>query len=331
MENLIELHLHLDGALSIDNCRKLANIQGLNIPESDVEIGGMMMVGPNCCSLDEFLTKFDFAVSLLQTYEGIKNAVKNLLDELKEQGVIYVEIRFAPQLHTAKGLDQDEVVKSAIEGVKLGGIRSNLILCCVRGSNNHAENLETVRVAKKYLGYGVCAIDLAGAEGLYKTKNFEDVFICAKELGVPFTIHAGEADGPDSVYEAIRLGARRIGHGIRAIEDPKLVEMIAKRGITLEICPTSNVCTAVCKKIEELPIVELMSKGVNITINTDDPMVCNTKLERELELVKAAFDLSNADIAQLQINAAEASFADAITKKELLKKIKDEVVLWGVL
>ena len=323
MNNLVELHLHLDGALSINNCRKIAEIQNIEIPKDEDVIRNMMMVPPNCHDLNEFLTKFEFAVSLLQTPEGIKNSVKNLQEELIEQGIVYAEIRFAPQLHLSKGLNQDEVVAAAIEGLNSSKLRSNLILCCMRNNKNHDENIETVRIAKKYLGKGVCAIDLAGAEGLYPTKDFEDIFMYAKELGVPFTIHAGEADGPCSVYDAIRFGAKRIGHGVKASEDSNLVKLIADKGITLEICPTSNICTSIYEKISDMPIKHFIDNGVSITINTDDPTVCNTKLKDELKLIVDFFNLSYEDIIKLQLNAINASFASPEVKKEVIDIINE--------
>ena len=322
MNNLVELHLHLDGALSINNCKKIAKVQNIDIP-NDNEISKIMTVKEGCSDLNEFLTKFDFPISLLQTSEGIKNAVINLEEELIEQGIIYAEIRFAPQLHTRKGLSQDEVVQSAIEGLNNSKLRSNLILCCMRGDNNYDENMETIRIAKKYLGKGVCAIDLAGAEALYKTSSFENIFIYAKELGVPYTIHAGEADGPSSVYDAIRFGAKRIGHGVRCIEDFNVTNLIAEQGITLEVCPTSNICTSIYNKIEDMPIKELENKGIKITINTDDPTVCNTKLKEELKLVANTFKLTYDDILQLQLNAINASFASNAVKEEVIKLINN--------
>ena len=321
MNNLVELHLHLDGALSINNCRKLAAIQNIDISKDDNELSNLLMVSPNCHDLNEFLTKFEFPLTLLQTYEGIKESVKNLQDELIEQGIVYAEIRFAPQLHLSNGLTQEEVVASAIEGLNVSELRSNLILCCMRGNDNHDANMETVRVAKKYLGNGVCAIDLAGAEGLFPTKDFEDVFRYAKELGVPFTIHAGEADGPNSVNDAILFGTKRIGHGVRASEDPNIVKLIAEQGITLEICPTSNICTSIYDKVSDMPIKHFIDNGINITINTDDPTVCNTKLKDELKLVAEAFNLTYDDIVKLQLNAINASFASPEVKEEVIKRI----------
>lgn len=317
---MIELHMHLDGSLSIDNCKKLAKLQNINITEE--EIRNKMVVSKGCHDLNEFLTKFELPISLLQTSEAIKTAVMNLQEELLEQGIIYVEIRFAPGLHTRNELSQEDVIKAAIEGINSSKLRSNLILCCMRGNNNHDENMETVRLAKKYLGNGVCALDLAGAEGLYPTKDYEDIFKYANELGVPFTIHAGEADGPSSVYDAIRFGAKRIGHGVRSIEDPNLVQLIKDKGITLEICPTSNICTSVYEKISDMPIKRFIDNGVNITINTDDPSICNTTLKNELNLVSEIFNLSDKDIKRLQLNAINASFASDEIKNEIKELIK---------
>lgn len=317
MKNLVELHIHLDGALSVDNCKKLASIQGIDIP-SDEEIFNLLTVSSDCHDLNEFLTKFEFPLTLLQSSLGIKCALKNLQDELVEQGLVYAEIRFAPQLHTCNGLSQEDVILSAIEGLNESSLKCNLILCCMRGNDNHDENMETVRLAKKYLGKGVCAIDLAGAEGLYPTKDFEDIFVYANELGVPFTIHAGEADGPSSVYDAIRFGAKRIGHGVRSFEDLELVKKISSLGITLEVCPTSNICTCIYGKISDMPIKYFIDNGVNVTISTDDPSVCNVKLKDELKSISSAFDLSYEDIVKLQLNAINASFADESTKKEVI-------------
>ena len=323
MNNLVELHLHLDGALSINNCRKLAKIQNISIPEENNVIRNMMVVSDGCHDLNEFITKLEFPISLLQTSEGIKNAIINLQEELIEQGIIYAEIRFAPQFHLRKGLTQEEVVVAALEGLNSSRLRSNLILCCMRNNNNYDENIETINIAKKYLGKGVCGIDLAGPEGIYPTKNFENLFVYAKQLGVPFTIHAGEADGASSVYDAICFGAKRIGHGVRASEDFNLVKLIASRGITLEVCPTSNICTNVYDKISDMPIKYFLDNGVNLTINTDDPTVCNTKLKDELILIRDAFNLTYNDIVKLQLNAINASFASQEVKDEVIKIINN--------
>ena len=318
---LIDLHLHLDGSLSVKSVKELAALQNIEIPEGD-ELLKQLRVNEDCHDLTEYLEKFAFPGMLLQTKEAIALSVYNLQEELKEQGLIYAEIRFAPQLHTHKGLSQKEIIEAAIEGLNRSDFCANLILCCMRGNDNHEENLETVRLAKEYLGKGVCCLDIAGAEALFPTENFEDLFTLAKELGIPYTIHAGEADGPKSVYKALEYGTKRLGHGVRSLEDPALIEKIVREGITLELCPTSNVHTCMFPCIEEYPIRKLMDAGVKVTVNTDNMTVSNVTLGSEFEKLIAAFSLTDVEIKDIAKNSVNACFAADKTKKELLEKIE---------
>lgn len=320
---LVDLHLHLDGAISVESAKDLAKLQGVAIPESDEELLKMLRVSEDCHNLNEFLEKFDFPCSLIQTYEGVRRATSNLLNELKAQGVMYAEIRFAPQLCTNQGMTQDEVVQAAIEGINdVDGIIAQLILCCMRGEGNDDANIENINVAAKYLGKGVCAADLAGAEALFTTDKYANLFAYAKEKGVPFTLHAGEADGPESVREAIDYGASRIGHGVRSIEDPKLVKLLAEKKIPLEICPNSNVCTAIYPNIEDVPVRQLMEAGIIVTINTDDPSVVGTDINKEFNDSIKAFNLTKDEVKQLLINSVNSAFTDDVTKLKLLEQIE---------
>ena len=264
--------------------------------------------------MNEYLEKFAFPGSLLQTKEGISTAVYKLAEELKEQGLLYAEIRFVPQKHMEQGLSQEEVVEAAIDGMKKSDLKAQLILCCMRGNDNHEENLETVQVAGNYLGKGVCAVDLAGAEALFPTDNFEDLFVLAKELNIPYTIHAGEASGPSSVYKALEFGAKRIGHGVRSIEDFELMKKLTDEKIYLEFCLTSNLNTRIFEKIEEYPIREFLDAGVKITVNTDNMAVSNTTLKEEYALLIETFHLNEKEVKQIVNNSIEASFADDETK-----------------
>lgn len=307
-QKLVDLHLHLDGSLSVDIIRKLADVQQILLTESDAELQKKLQVEEGCTSLNEYLTKFDFPLTFLQTKEGIAESVFLLQEELKKEGISYAEIRFAPQLHLQKGLTQDEVVESAVKGLERSDIPAALILCCMRGREVREQNMETVRMAGKYLGKGVCALDLAGAEALFPTEDYEREFVLAKELGIPFTIHAGEAAGPESVRRAVAFGAKRIGHGVRAHEDAELMKELAEKGIVLELCPTSNLNTAIFSDIKEYPLRKLMDAGVRVTINTDNRMVSNTTLEKEYILLKETFSLTQMEVETLMKNGAEASF-----------------------
>ena len=318
---LIDLHLHLDGSLSLASVRDLAQLQNMAIEPDDEKLLKMLQVGPDCKDLNEYLEKFSFPCSLLQKPEAITRSVANLRRELKDQGLIYAEIRFAPQLHTLHGLNQRQVVQAAVEGLKADGVKASLILCCMRGNANKTENMETVRLTAEFLGNGVCATDLAGAEALFPNKDFEDLFVLAKELGVPYTIHSGEADGPRSVYKALEFGAKRLGHGVRSVEDPALMARLAREGVTLEMCPTSNLNTNIFNSIEDYPLVQLMEAGIRVTLNTDNIMVSGVSLQSEWEKVLGAFRLSKEQIRTLQKNSAEAVFGDAQLQQWLLQEI----------
>ena len=318
---LIDLHLHLDGSLSVKTVRELAQMQNMEVPADDAKLLEMLQVSKDCKDLNEYLEKFSFPCSLLQMKEAITLAVYNLLEELKEQGLLYAEIRFAPQLHTLKGLDQKAVVEAAVEGLYKSDMKANLILCCMRGDTNQKENLETLDVAEMFLGKGVCAVDLAGAEALYFTDAFKDLFAVADAKGLPRTIHAGEAMGPESVWSALEIGTKRIGHGVRSLEDCTLVRKLAEEGITLEMCPTSNLNTNMFPSIEEYPLRKLMDAGVKVTLNTDNMTVSGVTIRSEMEQVIETFRLTDEECRQLLCNAAEASFADENVKAWLLELI----------
>ena len=318
---LIDLHLHLDGSLSVSTVRELAAAQNIDVPADDRELLKKLQVGPDCRDLNEYLEKFAFPCSLMQTPAAITATVRNLCRELADQGLIYAEIRFAPQFHTLKGLTQAQVVEAAVAGLDADVLPAGLILCCMRGDKNHAENLETVAVAEQFLGKGVCAVDLAGAEALFPTKNFGDLFALAKEKNIPYTIHAGEADGPESVWKALEYGTKRLGHGVRSLEDPALVRHLVENGITLEMCPTSNLNTCMFERIEDYPLLKLMDAGVAVTINTDNMTVSAVTLGSETDLLAKTFGLTDEHFKAIASNAARASFASSELKEELLEKI----------
>ena len=320
---LVDLHLHLDGSLSLASVRELAAMEKISLPERDEELLPLFRVGPDCRDLNEYLEKFAFTTSLMQTKETLSKSVSNLMEELKEQGLLYAEIRFAPQLHLQKGLTQKEVIEAAIEGLHRSDFKAGLILCAMRGEDNFQANLETVRLAADYLGKGVVAVDLAGAEALFPTKNFKELFSLAAELGIPYTIHAGEADGAESIRSALSFGTKRLGHGIRSHEDPVLMKELAEKHITLELCPSSNLHTNIFPSIEVYPLRRLLDAGMALTLNTDNMAVSGVTLQSEYQQVMDAHCLTREELVQLAQNAAKASFADAETKKWLLGELEN--------
>ena len=250
----VELHLHLDGAVSLE----LASIiTGLN----QDELKNKMIAPDKCANLSEYLTKFDFPGSLMQTKKNLTLISKDLVDRLAKQNVIYAEIRFAPTFHTKGGLTYEEIIEAVLKGLKSNpNVKTNLILCMMRGFPKE-DNLKTINIAKKYLNRGVCAIDLAGAEDKYPIDEYLNLFELAKQKGIPYTIHAGENGRANEVEKAINIGAKRIGHGIHSIESVEVLNLIKDKNILLEICPTSNVQTNSVNTYKEHPIKKLYELG----------------------------------------------------------------------
>ncbi len=325
---LADLHLHLDGSVSVASARRLAAIEKVSLPDDDDALGNMLMVSEDCSDLNEYLERFSLPVSLMQSAESLKTAASDLCFTLAGKGLMYAEIRFAPQKHCEKGLTQKEAVMAVLDGIKESGFRAGLILCCMRdGKDNSAENYETVRLSSEFQNMGVCACDLAGAEALFPNENYLYVFKEAKRLGLKLTVHSGEALGADSVRTALENGADRIGHGVRSAEDETVARLLKEKNIPLEICPTSNINTCVVQNISGLPVRKFMEQGIRVTINTDNMSVSSTDLKNELKKTAKAFGFGVTELKTLLVNAVTASFAGEALKKELLKKIDEDFSL----
>ena len=310
---MVDLHLHLDGSLSAEFVLTQAEKDGIVLPATNVDsLIPYLTVGDSCESLNEYLEKFDLPLSVLQTEDALDKSVYDLMKRLSEEGVEYAEIRYAPQLHLQRGLSQEAVVEATLSGLNSAirdyNIDGKLILCCMRMADNQIANMQTVEVAKRYIGQGVAAIDLAGAEALFPTRNFEELFRRASIYDVPFTIHAGEADGPESIRDALRFGASRIGHGVRCIEAPSLVEELIKRQIPLEVCPISNAQTKACPDIAHHPILKLLDYGVCVTVNTDNRTVSNTTLCKEFDVLYKELQMTDVQKKKLIANSYAARF-----------------------
>lgn len=332
---LVDLHLHLDGSISVESAKDLCLRQAMPV-QSDEELRERMSAGSDCHSLNDFLTKFDYSCSLLQTETGIRYAVNNLIHELHEQGLIYAEIRFAPLKSMEQGLTMHQVVEAATAGLDDEVMPARIILCCMRGEDplpvppplwggSKYLNTQTIQIAKDFLGKGVVAVDLAGAEALYPTTDYMELFAYAKDLGVPYTIHAGEAEGKlsatESMQAAIDMGTKRIGHGILSYRDDAMLKQLKENGIGLEICPTSNICTEAFCRIEDYPYRTLLDNGIKFCICTDDMTVANVTLRHEYELIRKTFGMDKATAKQLLLNAIEMSFAPHELKAKLQQQV----------
>lgn len=324
----IDLHNHLDGGLRPKTVIEIAQDEGIELPNYDEkEIMKYITVGDNCESLVEYLEKFDLPLKCLQSKKAQRRVAKEAVEDAAKHNVKYIEIRFAPQLMTEKGLSCADVIRNVIsgllEGEKETGTIARAVVCCMR-HHSEEKNLEAVRAASEFLRRGLGGVDLAGDEAHYPPQLFKKVFDEAYKYGIPITIHAGEAAGAENVKVAIKeLGAVRIGHGIRIYEDNEVVNLVKERGIPLEICVTSNVQTKAAPSFEQHPIRKYFDMGISVTANTDNTTVSNTDMTRELNILKDKFGFSNLELMQLQLNAAGAAFLDKPEKEKLLTDLKN--------
>ncbi|MBQ7888683.1 MAG: adenosine deaminase [Erysipelotrichaceae bacterium] len=326
----VELHLHLDGSLDMETAYRLAKERNV-IDETWTydQFKTKMMVPSDNPSLEECLKCFDFPIAIMQDKEALSECTYTLIRNLNELGLIYAEIRFAPQVHCQKGLSQDEVIEAVLDGKKRAekdfpNIKTGIINCCMTYGNakiNEEANLETIRATKRFLGKGVVAADLAGAEGLCPILDFKPLFDLAKELEVPYTIHAGEAGPASFVKDAMDMGAWRIGHGGHCTEDPEVLQEVIDKGIVLEVCPTSNIQCHCQPSYEEHAIIELFRKGAHVTINSDNMTLSRVNTHSEIDKAMTLMGFSEADIRKMTEYAIQAAFLSDEEKAELMKKI----------
>jgi adenosine deaminase len=326
----IDLHVHLDGCIKPSTLLKLAEQQGKTLPTKDANrLLPYVQVGEDCNNLTEYLTKFDFVLPFLQTKEALEQVAFEVVEQAAEHRIKYIEVRFAPLLHRQLGLSSADVIHYVIEGLKRGeetyGVKARAIVICMR-NHSVAANLEVIDEASRFLDQGLVAVDLAGDETAYPAALFREVFALAGKLGIPVTIHAGEAAGPDNIEEAVlHLGARRIGHGVRLKEDANVFHMIRDQRIPLELCPTSNIQTKAVNGWDDYPIRDYYDQGILFTVNTDNPGVSGTNITKEYQVLTEKFGFTLREITVLILNGVEASFL-APEEKASLKKDFEEVL-----
>ena len=317
----IVLHLHLDGSIDMEDAYLWAKEDGLKITKKELE--QELQVNDDCHNLNDYLEKFDLPCKLLQTCERLEKTSYHLFLKLSKMNVKYAEVRFAPNKHLAKKLTLDDVVISVINGMNKAnvetGIMGGIILSMMRGDSKE-DNIRVINLAQKYLKKGVVAIDLAGAEAIYPTTDYVDLFRYAKIKGIPFTIHAGEAAGVESIKAALDAGAKRIGHGIRAIDDEAIQKIIVDKQVLLEVCMTSNYQTEAVKG--KHPIEKLYNNGIKISINTDNDTVSNIDINKEYTKILNETDLTMDDLWKCNKESIDYIFADQIVKDKLQKEFE---------
>lgn len=332
----VDLHLHLDGSLKPETIMELSYIEGIELPVFEIErLIPYMRVGEECGSLKDYLSKFDFTTQFLQSASSLERVSFEVVEQAAAHNCKYVEVRFAPQLHLKKGLTVEESIYHVIEGLKRGereyGVKARAIAICMR-NHSRESNIEVIEAAANYLGKGMAAVDLAGDEASYPPEFFRDVFSVSHKRGIPVTIHAGEAAGPNNIYEAItNLGATRVGHGVRLKESLPILEMVAKRGIPLEMCPVSNIQTKAVADWEDYPIREYFDRGIKVTVNTDNPSVSGTDITKEYRILIEKFGFTLKELSTLIMNGVEAAFLEDSEKRILKREMLERFSALGVL
>lgn len=321
----LDLHLHLDCSLSYQAVSHLA--PHITREEYDTDF-----VAPaKCTNLADFLKRAPKGFQLMQTEHSLRHVTADVFKQLKEDGVIYAELRFAPLLHVEQGLTPErvvEIVDSATETlIQETGVEARLILCTLRHFTE-TQSMMTAQLVKQFQGSRVVALDLAGDEAGFPLQPHIAAYQYALEHGLIRTAHAGEALGPESVFETLRLlQPSRIGHGVRSIEDPRLVDYLAQKRIHLEVCPSSNVqIIPTINDWHEHPVDRLYRAGVQLNINTDTRMLTPITLTSEYEGLQKTFNWTLEELRNTNLMAVEAAFADDATKLRLRQTIIEAYV-----
>jgi adenosine deaminase len=324
---LTDLHRHLDGNIRLSTIWQLAQEHSIFLPADSLEkLKSKVQIQQKTTDLLAFLEKMELGVSVLASEQACFRIAYENIEDAKLAGLDYVELRFSPVfMAQAHNLQIDQVVDAVIAGCKAGtkqyGVPVNLIGILSRsyGEATCHQELQALLRAKD----DIVALDLAGDEKGFPAIRFKQHFKLARDAGWNITVHAGEADGPHSIRQAIdELGATRIGHSVAAREEPHLMDFMANNNISIECCLTSNFQTGACTNIADHPIKTFMERGIVVTLNTDDPGVSGIEIADEYKLAREVVGLSAEQLAQIQLNGVEVAFAADSVKRELLSQLR---------
>lgn len=325
-----DLHCHLDGSLRVETILELAEQDRVKLPASDVE--GMrraLHAGENCESLEDYLQAFAITLSVMQTEAAIYRTAFELAEDAAKENVRYMEVRYAPILHTQAGLPLPNIVEAVVLGLRdaerLHGIKSGIILCGIRNMDP-VTSLRMAELAIAFKHRGVVGFDLAGAEVDHPAKDHVEAFRLILNNNVNCTLHAGEAYGPESIHQAIHYcGAHRVGHGVRLAEDGDLLNYVNDHRIALEVCPSSNVQTRAVSSLEEHPIRFYFDYGIRVTINTDNRLITDTSVTQELWLAHERMGFTLEEICQVVMMGFKSAFLPLRDRRLLLTEVGEEI------
>ena len=310
---LIDLHRHLDGNIRLGTILDLADQHGIELPARDIEgLRPHVQIMGRETGLMAFISRFRYLTAVLADPDACRRAAyENVLDAAAE-GLDYLELRFSPWfMAETHALDATAVVEAIVDGTRIGeretGVRTGLIgiLSRTYGTEIATRELD----ALLHFSDDLVALDLAGDEAGYPAHWFRPHFERARAAGLGITVHAGESDGAESVWSAIRdLGATRIGHGLRSFEDPELIDYLGENDIGLEVSLTSNLHTSAIDSYGEHPIVDYLEQGLLVSLNTDDPVISGIDLRHEFEVAAPQAGLTADHISRIQANAVKMAF-----------------------
>ncbi len=325
-----DLHCHLDGSMRLSTILELADKQGVKLPATTEDgLAKAIHRGEICESLEDYLVAFDVTCSVLQTEDALYRAAYELGVDAAEENVRYLEVRYSPVLHQARGLKLTQIVDAVLEGLRAAKLKTRikygLILCGIR----HMSPESSLRLAELCVAYknrGVVGFDLAGAEANFPAKEHRQAFQLILKNNVNCTAHAGEAYGAESISQALHnLGAHRIGHGVRLREDGDLLNYVNDHRIPLECCPSSNLQTRAVESMQAHPLKFYFDYGLRVTINTDNRLITDTTCTREFWIAHQQLGLSLEDLTVIMVSGFKSAFLPFREKQDLLKQINAEI------
>ncbi|MBC7233961.1 MAG: adenosine deaminase [Chloroflexi bacterium] len=321
----VELHVHLDTSVRVQTVRKLGEEQGIELPD---DLEQALIAPPICANLADYLTRVETALQVLQTTAALERVAYELVQDMAAENVIYAEIRYAPQLCIRRGLSMQQVIDAVAAGLQAArtdlGIRTGQIICCLRHDPSALSHEVAQYAIQNWAPDKVVGLDLAADEAEFGGFPHRTAFRLARGIGMPRTVHAGEAAGAESIREAIEvLGAQRLGHGVHLEEDPSLFGPVRARHITLEMCPTSNVQTRAVNSLAQHPIDRYLKLNLPVTVNTDGRTTSNTTLTQEYGKLVRQFGWGLAEIQRTVLNAASSAFIREEDRQELCRIILD--------
>jgi adenosine deaminase len=309
-----ELHLHLDGSLRVATALELAAARGVDAPATWNGMFDALVAPVRCRDQAELLLRFDLPIALMQDAEALERIAYELIETKAADGVRYLEVRWGPLLHVARGLSLADGIAAVVRGTRAAaeryGIVARLIATALR-SHDPAANVVLAETAAGFRSNGLVGFDLAGPEAAFPDPLVHGrAFEAARAGGLRITLHAGEWGGAPQVRRALDVSPERIAHGPGAIDDPSLCRELIARGVTLDLCPTSNVQAGIVGSVEEHPLARLHRLGVPVTLSTDDTTVSDITLSEEYARAVERIGLSLAELWAIDRGALDVAFAD---------------------